>query len=58
MYLSHTENQKEQTFKLKFITMINTIMEWFEIMQYNDKHAITTAKLVKTASLTRYPFPK
>ena len=32
---------------LKSVTMINTIMGWFEIMQYNDKKLVTITNLVE-----------
>ena len=37
---------KERNFKLKYVTMINTIIGWFLIAEYNDKGAITIANLV------------
>ena len=35
--------------------MIDNATVWFEITQYNDKRAISIAKLVETAWLYRYP---
>ena len=37
--------------------MINPVTEWFEIAQYEDKRAISIAKLVETTWLSRYPRP-
>ena len=37
--------------------MINTVTVWFEIVQYDDKRAITIANLVETTWLSRHPRP-
>ena len=37
--------------------MIDPVTGWFEIIQYDDKIAITIANLVETMWLTRYPRP-
>ena len=37
--------------------MINLIMGWFELIQYNDKQEITIAALDETTWLTRYSLP-
>ena len=37
--------------------MINHVTGWFKIMQYEDKHAISTIDLFGTTLLTRYPWP-
>ena len=37
--------------------MIYPVTGWFEIMQYNDKRAISIANLVETTWLSRYPRP-
>ena len=37
--------------------MIDPVTGWFEIMQYNDKRAISIANLDETMWLTRYPIP-
>ena len=42
---------------LKAFTMIDTTTEWFEMMQYRDKKAMTIANLVKTTWMVRYPWP-
>ena len=41
---------------IKYITMIDTLMEWFEIMKWNDRKAMTTANLVETLLLDRHPW--
>ena len=37
--------------------MIYPVTGWLEIMQYNDKRAISIANLVETTWLSRYPRP-
>ena len=37
--------------------MIDPVTGWFGITQYDDKRAISTANLVETTWLTRYPRP-
>ena len=37
--------------------MIDVLTRWFEILQYEDKIAITIANLVETTLLSRYPRP-
>ena len=37
--------------------MIYPVKLWFEVVQYDDKRAITIAKLVENARLSRYPRP-
>ena len=37
--------------------MIHPVIGWFEIMQYDNKIAISIAKLVETTWLYRYPIP-
>ena len=37
--------------------MIDPVTRWFEIVQYDDKRAITIANLVETMWLSRYPRP-
>ena len=37
--------------------MIDPVTGWLEIIQYDDKIAITIANLVETMWLTRYPRP-
>ena len=48
---------KKENLHLKYVTMINPVTGWFEIVQYDDKIAITIANLVKTMWLSRYPRP-
>jgi len=43
--------------KMKALTMIDPATGWFEIVQYDDKRAITIANLVEQQWLTRYPRP-
>ena len=35
--------------------MIKPITGWFEVLRYDDKKAITIAKLVETTWMSRYP---
>ena len=42
---------------LKSVIMIDSVTGWFEIMQYNDKKAISITKLFGTTWLTIYPIP-
>ena len=37
--------------------MIDPVIWWFEIVQYNDKREISIAKLVETTLISRYPRP-
>ena len=37
--------------------MIDPIMGWFEMTEYNDKRTITISNLVETMRLTRYIWP-
>ena len=37
--------------------MINPLIGWFEISQYDDKIEISIAKLVENMCLSRYPRP-
>ena len=37
--------------------MIDHVMGWYEITQYNDKRVIPIANLVVTTWLPRYPIP-
>ena len=37
--------------------MIDPVTRWFEIIQYNNKHAISMKKLVETKWVTIYPRP-
>ena len=37
--------------------MINPVIGWFEIMQYNYKRVISIPYLVETTWLSRYPIP-
>ena len=48
---------KNKKIDLKYVNMRDLVTGWFEIMQYDDKIAISTADLVETTRLTRYPRP-
>ena len=37
--------------------MIDPVIGWFKILQYDDKRSISIANLVETKWLTRYPRP-
>ena len=37
--------------------MMYPVTGWFEITQYDDKRAISTANLVETTWIFRYPIP-
>ena len=37
--------------------MINPVTKWFEVLRYYDKRDITTANLVETTWISRYPRP-
>ena len=43
---------------LKFVTMIDPVTRWFEIMQYSDKKLMKIENLVETMWLVRYPWPE
>ena len=53
-YFIRREGKKENL-HLKSVTTIDPITGWFEIAQYKDKRAISTANLVETTWLSRYP---
>ena len=36
--------------------MIDPVMGWFKIAEYDNKHAITITNLVETKCLTMYPW--
>ena len=48
---------KKENLYIKAVAMINPVTWWFEIAQYEDKRAISIAKLVETKWLSRYPRP-
>ena len=48
---------KKENLHLKSVTVINPITRWFEVVQYDDKRAITIADLVETMWMSRYPRP-
>ena len=48
---------RKEYLHLKDVTIINPITVWFEVVQYDDKIAITIAKLVETTWLSRYSRP-
>ena len=37
--------------------MLDPVIVWFEIMQYDNKRSISIAKLFETMWLARYPMP-
>ena len=37
--------------------MIDPVTEWFEVLRFDDKIAITIANLVETTWLSKYPRP-
>ena len=37
--------------------MIDSVTEWFEVTQYNEKKAISIVCLVETTWMSRYPIP-
>ena len=41
----------------KYVTIINHITKWFNIMQYNDNKVNSIANLVETLCLTIYLWP-
>ena len=48
-------NYKKENLHIKAVTIIDPVTGWFEVVQYDDKIAITTANLVETMCLCRYP---
>ena len=46
---------KKKYLILKDVLMINPIIRWFEITQYDENRATTTTKLGGTKCLTRHP---
>ena len=48
---------KKDNLRLKSVTIINPVTGWFEIVQYDDKIAITIVNLVETTWQSRYPRP-
>ena len=47
----------KQNLILKFVTIIDPVTGWFEVVQYGDKRAINIANLVETTWLYIYPRP-
>ena len=47
----------EEKLHLKSLTMIGTIIGWFQVLRYDDKRAITITNLVETTWLSTYPRP-
>ena len=45
----------KENINIKAITMIDPVIGWFEITQYNNKIAISIANLVETTCMCRYP---
>ena len=48
---------KKEKLHLKSVTMIDPVIKWLEIAQYEDKRAIYIANLVETTCMSRYPRP-
>ena len=48
---------KEERPTLKYITIVDTVTEWFRVMEYYEKSVITITDLVEYTRLTRYPWP-
>ena len=42
---------------LKFVTMIDFLIRWFEIIQYKYKKVVTIATLIGSTWLVRYQWP-
>ena len=55
-YIKKRKVHKENL-NIKAVTMIDPVTVWFEITEYNNTRAISTANLVETAWLYRYPIP-
>ena len=47
----------KENVNIKSVTMIDSVIGWFKITQYDDKIVISIAYLVETTWLTRYPRP-
>ena len=45
----------KENLNLKAATMIDPVTGWFEITEYNDMRTISTANLVETMWMSRYP---
>ena len=48
MNLRHTKEDKNEKLHIKAVTLIDPVTGWFEVVQYDDKIAITIANLVET----------
>ena len=48
---------KKENLHLEALIIINTVTGWFEVVQYDNKIAITIKNLVETMWLSRYPRP-
>ena len=46
--LCHKKKLQKQNLNLKYVTMINPMIGWFEITQYDNKIVISIANLVET----------
>ena len=47
---------RKENLNLQAVTVVNPIMGWFKVAEYNNKHEITIINLVDTTLLTRYPW--
>ena len=47
----------QEDLELKAVTMIDPATSWFEVVQYDDKKAMTVANIVENTWLTRYHRP-
>ena len=47
---------KNKDIILKSVTMADSIMGWFKIMQYEYKRLMTIVNLVQTTCITRFPW--
>ena len=45
---------QKENLHLKYVTMTNPVIGWFEIEKYNDKRAVSIENLVATTLLSRY----
>ena len=55
-YVIIIKAQKEKLY-IKAVIMIDPIIGWSKITQYDNKRTISIANLVETTWLTRYPIP-
>ena len=56
-HIKISRKEKKSYALLKAVTIINPVMGWFKITQYENKQEMMIMSLVKNTWMTRYPWP-